>query len=252
MSQILLCYNNTDVEGLHWSYCLADTGQWELVAALPAGGLCSATDSRACAIQSSLWSYLWRNIFSKAWNSNEEELLWLQLCCSQFPSQKAAENLCKGLVRRQTSKVLVLPLCSAPAEQGQQLPHQIWACLGDRTLLPLPHRQVGHFSWAPLQGDLLWKKGLRSLHEKACNWDWLPHLKHLFWCLCNRHCQMISFLKYPPCPQEAVVRLSLKRLFIYTSAAISMCRRVVQCRKGTHADPVSVSMSTGMRCSLWC
>lgn len=87
---------------------------------------------------------------------------------------------------------------------------------------------------------------MRSLNEKVCNWDWLPHLKYLCFCLCNSHCQNgIFLLMDPPCPQEAVVCLRLKSLFIYTSTAISRCRRAMRCRKGAHAGPMALPRTTG-------
>lgn len=107
---------------------------------------------------------------------------------------------------------------------------------------------MGHLSRSPLPLYFPWRKDLRSRNEKAHNWVWLPHLKHLYLCLCNSRWQKDHFLlKYTPCLQEAVLCL---RQVIYTSTAHSRYRRVLQCRKGTPADPTPLSTSAGMRCSF--
>lgn len=81
-------------------------------------------------------------------------------------------KLWRGLVRRHPSRVVKCLCCFCVLHQLSRdygFPKSEPALVTGLSLL-LPHcvRRLGRFSWPPLPLYFPWKKGLRSLNEKAC------------------------------------------------------------------------------------
>lgn len=168
MSQILLFYSSKDLKLLHWSKSIFSRHRAAWV------NCCSPTwkDSTPVTIQQQtavlqapvlLWSHSWSDIFNNAWN--KKEVLYKSFWYSQLASEKAAENLWSGLVRRHTSRaVKYLGHRDALCLQAK-FPCEIWACAVTGFSLFLP-KVIRWFFTQPPSLSFLSEKGWDAWMEK--------------------------------------------------------------------------------------